>query len=118
MQFEHLLANMTVRDITSSGPWYERLFGRPADTNPMESLQEWKVTESAWLQVSSNTEALIGRGQVCLAVKDVRQAIAELKERGIQLGDIQPVSDRVEVSTVNDPDGNLIIFIGNFVENR
>lgn len=118
MQFDHVLANVTVKDISKAGLWYERLFGRPADNNPMDSLLEWKLTESAWLQVSSDKESLTGKAQVCLAVQDLRQAIAELRDRGIVLGELQPVSDGVEVATVNDPDGNLIIFIGNFMEKR
>lgn len=77
-------------DIADTGRWYERLFGRPADNNPMESLPEWRVTESAWLQVSSGTEALMGQGQFCLAVNDLRQVITQLQSREIVLSDITP----------------------------
>lgn len=118
MQIEHVLSNVTIKDITEGGRWYERLLGRPTDNNPMQSLLEWKSTEGAWLQLSSDIEALVGKGQVCLAVKDLAQAIAELHGRDIGLSEIQPVSEGVEVATVYNPDGNLVVFIGNFVEKR
>lgn len=40
-----VLAEMAVKDLTPELAWYERLFGRPADTRPMEGLAEWYLID-------------------------------------------------------------------------
>jgi hypothetical protein len=49
--FENALASVAVKDLSSATDWYERLFGRPADSSPMSELREWKFPRDGWLQV-------------------------------------------------------------------
>ncbi len=51
MSIEHVLAVVPVSDLQVSSRWYEALFGRPADNNPMPTLAEWQVVPGAWVQI-------------------------------------------------------------------
>ena len=58
---------------------------------------------------SAEYEALFGRPA------DNRPATREeLATRGVETGEIEPVSRGVELSATTDPDGNAITLIGNF----
>jgi len=41
-----------VADLQLSSRWYEALFGRAADNNPMPTLVEWQVLPGAWVRSS------------------------------------------------------------------
>jgi hypothetical protein len=87
--------------------------GRPEDNYPMETLVEWRVTDKGWLQVFHDP----GRaGSTCVnfAVDDLDTHIAELAGRGLAPGEIETANMGVRLSTVIDPDGNRITFIGDF----
>lgn len=113
MAIDHLLAVVPVRDIDTSGRWYAELFGRPADNNPMPTLVEWQVRPGAWVQVFSDPQRA-GSGLLNFAVDDLEAHLAELSGRGVQPGDIVEANKGVRLSTVEDPDGNTIRFIGGF----
>jgi glyoxylase I family protein len=114
MAIEHVLAVVPVTDFDASHTWYERLFGRPADNLPMSGrLVEWRVTDNGWLQVTTDP-ARAGSGLVNLAVDDLGHHIAELAGRGLVPGEIEVVNKGVELSSITDPDGNTVTFIGNF----
>lgn len=113
MAFEHVLAVMPVSDIDRSNTWYERLFGRRADNNPMPVLVEWQVTDRSWVQVSVD-ETRAGSGLLNFAVDDLEAQIAEIAGRGIHCGEIVEANKGVRLSTVEDPDGNTITLIGGF----
>lgn len=113
MAFEHVLAVMPVSDIDRSNTWYERLFGRRADNNPMPVLVEWQVTDRGWVQVSVD-EARAGSGLLNFAVDDLEAQIAEIAGRGIHCDEIVEANKGVRLSTVEDPDGNTITLIGGF----
>lgn len=115
MPVQHLLAVLPVSDIDRSTAWYEALLGRPADNNPMPVLVEWQVLPHAWLQVTVDGERA-GSGMFNLAVDDLEGHRAELAGRGIESGDVQPVTKGVSLSTLTDPDGNMITLIGGFRE--
>jgi hypothetical protein len=46
MSINHILAVVPVSAMDAARPWYERLFGRPADNQPMVTLDEWRITDS------------------------------------------------------------------------
>ena len=56
MSIAHVLAVVPVTDLARSRPWYESLFGRPADNNPMPNLVEWQVVPGGWVQVFIDAE--------------------------------------------------------------
>lgn len=113
MPIEHVLAVVPVRDLEISRAWYERLFSRPEDNRPMETLVEWRATPNGWVQVWHDHERA-GQGLLNLAVDDLDAQVAELSERGLEPGAIQEASEGVRLSAIEDPDGNRVTFIGGF----
>jgi glyoxylase I family protein len=114
MSIDHVLAVVPVADFEAAHAWYERLFGRPADNLPMEGLLvEWRVTESGWVQVTHDAERA-GSALVNFAVDDLDQHVADVSARGLTPGAIETVNKGVQLSTIRDPEGNTITFIGDF----
>jgi glyoxylase I family protein len=112
MTIDHILAVVPVADIDGARAWYERLLGRPADNHPMDSLAEWQVTETGWVQVFHDA-ARAGTALLNFAVDDLDKHVADLSARGLAPGAIETVNKNVQLSTITDPDGNRITFIGN-----
>lgn len=113
MSIEHVLAVIPVSEVTESRRWYATLFGRPADNNPMPSLVEWQVVTGGWVQVFLDPDRS-GSGLVNFAVDDLERHLDELRDRGIDAGDIVDADKAVRLAAVSDPDGNVIRFIGGF----
>lgn len=108
MSIHNAIASIAVRDLKVASLWYERLFGRAADSRPMSEVAEWKFEGGGWLQVYQLPERA-GQGSVTLAVRNLEQQIGNLKKFGIAAGD--PVrTANVNVIMVKDPDGNSIAF--------
>jgi glyoxylase I family protein len=110
---EHVLSVVPVTDLEVSTPWYEKLFGRSPDNNPMPVLVEWQVVPGGWVQVFVDAERA-GSGLVNFAVDDLAEHVKAAQERGLQPGEIEDANKGVELSTLRDPDGNMIRLIGNF----
>ena len=114
MPIAHLLAVVPVADFDAAHAWYEQLFGRAADNLPMAGLLvEWQVTGSGWVQVTHDAERA-GTGLLNFAVDDLPQHLSELAARGLTPGEIVFANKGVQLSTLSDPDGNTITFIGGF----
>ena len=113
MTIEHVLAVVPVGDIDTASSWYGRLFGRPPDNRPMETLIEWRVTETGWLQVTADS-VRAGTALTNFAVDDLVAHLAGLRERELAPDPIEDVNKGVQLSAITDPDGNRITFIGNF----
>lgn len=108
MTIRNAIASVPVKDLKAASQWYERLFGRAADSTLMSEVAEWKFAGGGWLQVYQLPERA-GKGSVTLAVSDLDEQIGDLKECGI---DAPPTirSDKVNVVMIQDPDGNSIAF--------
>jgi glyoxylase I family protein len=113
MAIEHLLAVVPVADIDTARDWYERLLGREPDNRPMDSLVEWRVTDTGWVQVHLDAERA-GSGLLNFAVDDLTAHVDALRGAGLAVSAIQTVNKGVQLSSTTDPDGNTITFIGNF----
>lgn len=113
MSIEHVLAVVAVSDVQKSQRWYSTLFGRPADNNPMPTLVEWQVLPGAWVQVFSDPQRA-GSGLLNFAVDDLEDHLAQVRERGLEPEQIAEANKGVRLSTITDPDGNTITFIGGF----
>ncbi len=114
MPIEHVLAVVPVSGFDAAHEWYERLFGRQAGNLPMEGrLVEWRLTNNGWAQITTDT-LRAGSGLVNFAVDDLESHIADLALRGLEAGPIETVNKGVLLSSIRDPDGNMITFIGNF----
>ncbi len=113
MSVEHVLAVVPVNDLEVSRAWYERLFGRPENNRPMETLVEWQATDSGWVQLWHDPERA-GQGLLNLAVDDLDQQVAEISGRGLDPGEVQIANKGVRLSAIEDPDRNRITLIGGF----
>jgi glyoxylase I family protein len=114
MAIDHVLAVVPVSDFDTALQWYERLFGRQADNLPMEGrLVEWRITNNGWVQITTDP-VRAGSALMNFAVDELNSHLAELAQRGLQAGAIEPVNKGVLLSSIQDPDGNTITFIGNF----
>jgi predicted enzyme related to lactoylglutathione lyase len=113
MSIEHVLAVVPVRDIDRSRRWYETLFGRPADNNPMANLVEWQLVSNGWVQVFGDDQHA-GSTAVNFAVQDLDAHIDGLKQRGLEPGEIVDANKGVRLSALTDPDGNTVTLIGGF----
>ncbi len=113
MSIEHVLAVVPVADLDRSRRWYESLFGRVADNNPMPNLVEWQVIPGAWVQVFVDEEHA-GSTLVNFAVEDLDGHIDDLRQRGLEPGEVIEANKGVRLSTIIDPDGNTIRLIGGF----
>jgi glyoxylase I family protein len=113
VSFEHVLAVVPVSDLDVARAWYEKLFGRPADNNPMPVLVEWQVVAGGWVQVFVD-EQRAGSGLVNFAVDDLAAHLTEIASAGLDPGEIEDANLGVQLSTIHDPDGNVIRLIGGF----
>jgi hypothetical protein len=72
---------VAVTDFETALPWYEKLFGRPADDKPMEGLVEW-LFGAARLQLVKDLDRA-GKSTVTLVLDDMKAYYEELDERGL-----------------------------------
>jgi len=108
MSIDNAIASLAVKDLAAAVAWYETLFGRAADSNPRPEVAEWKFPGGGWLQVYQLRERA-GNGSVTLAVTDLNEVLAHLKQLAIGTNQ-RTSSDRVKTVMISDPDGNHIAF--------
>jgi predicted enzyme related to lactoylglutathione lyase len=113
MSIEHVLAVVPVTEVERSRRWYETLFGRAADNNPMPNLVEWQVVPGGWVQVFADDQH-VGSTVVNFAVQDLDNHIDELKRRGLEPGEVVEANKGVRLSALTDPDGNKVWLVGGF----
>ncbi len=78
MKIDNAIASLAVKDLKAAAAWYEKLFGRPADSTPMPEVAEWKFKRGGWLQVYQLPERA-GNGSCTLAVSDIEEVVAHLQ---------------------------------------
>ena len=102
-----ILAVQCVDDFAAATAWYERFFGRPPDTRPMDGLAEW-IAGSGGIAVFRQAETA-GSGFVTIVVGSIDAQRAELAGRGLDLGPRQPGGE-AGIAQIRDPAGNTITF--------
>jgi predicted enzyme related to lactoylglutathione lyase len=108
MSIDNALASVAVRDLKASVKWYEKVFGRPADSTPMRELAEWRFGGGGRLQVYELPERA-GSGSFTLAVSRIDEEIEKLRGLGVDPG--KPMTGKgLKVVMIKDPDGNSIAF--------
>ena len=108
MSIKNVLASVAVKDLSAAAPWYQTLFGRPADSVPMAELAEWKFEGGGWLQVYELRERA-GSGSFTLSVTCLDEQIRRLDAMNIDTSQ-RSADDRVKTLMIADPDGNHIAF--------
>lgn len=110
---DHVLAVVAVSDIAAGRAWYTKLFGREPDNSPMPNLVEWQVTDRGWVQVTEDPRRA-GNGMLNLAVSDLDEGVRELREIGLETGEIIEANKGVRLCPMSDPDNNAITLVGSF----
>jgi predicted enzyme related to lactoylglutathione lyase len=108
MTIDNVLASLAVKDLKAAIAWYEKLFGRPADSTPMPEVAEWKFARGGWLQVYQLPERA-GGGSCTLAVSDIDKVVAHLRSLGIDANQ-RTSGAKVKTVMITDPDGNHLAF--------
>lgn len=111
MNFRNALAGVAVSDIAAAIVWYEALIGRPPDIRPLDHVAGWQFPGGGWIEVFVEKERA-GMSTVIFAVLSVEKQLEELAEKGIPVTKVTPSEDIGEVSMIQDPDGNRIVFAG------
>jgi predicted enzyme related to lactoylglutathione lyase len=109
MPATELFVGVPVADFGAVLPWYERLFGKPADFFPQESEAVWRVAEHAWVYVVADAERA-GRALITILVDDLDEQRARLAERGVPVGPIEVMPGAARKVEVYDPEGNKVTF--------
>jgi uncharacterized protein YndB with AHSA1/START domain/predicted enzyme related to lactoylglutathione lyase len=105
-----ILAAVAVADRVAAMPFYERLFGRPADVVPMPTDAEWNVADTTLQVVEAPDRA--GRSLLTLVTDDLRGWVPRLRDRGVEVGEIdETTSDAVRFVQINDAEGNRITLV-------
>ncbi|MFG3656781.1 VOC family protein [Streptomyces sp. NPDC047706] len=103
-------AVIPVADFEAARAWYERLWGRPADREPMSGLAEWEVIEGGAIQLLLEPDRA-GAAMLTLGVDDVAGEVRLAAERGLDLGTVQDTpGGGFRIAAVNDPAGNVVTF--------
>jgi predicted enzyme related to lactoylglutathione lyase len=111
MPVNRVLAGIAVADVDAALPWYELLFGRPADARPMEGLAEWHFPFGGVVQLVASAERA-GRSLLTLDFDDLERELAAMRARGLDAGPLDDTtSDKVLIATATDPDGNAITLV-------
>lgn len=106
MSIETPLAAVAVADLEEAKEFYARLFGRPADANPMPTLAQWDFEPAGGVQVVCVPE-VAGTSMLTLLVSQFDDTITELSSRGVGVGEVVTgVISRV--TQLRDPAGNVI----------
>jgi predicted enzyme related to lactoylglutathione lyase len=108
VSIKNVLASVAVKDMNSAVKWYEKLFGRPADSKPMPEVAEWKFEGGGWLQVYQLPERA-GSGSFTLAVSGMEEQVARLEKLDIDTSQ-RTSGKKVKTLMITDPDGNHIAF--------
>ncbi len=108
MSIKNALASIAVKDVNAAVQWYEKLLGKPPDSQPMPEVAEWKFERGGWLQVYQ-LPARAGAGSCTLAVSSIADQIAQLDALGIDTSQ-RSSGDKVKTVMIVDPDGNHLAF--------
>ncbi len=109
MPIENALASIAVQDLKAAEKWYEKLIGRPADSQAMPELREWKFPRGGGLQVYHLPERA-GASSCTLTATDFDAQILRLREMGVDATN-QSSGPAARVVMITDPDGNHIAIV-------
>ena len=113
MSIEHVLAVVPVSDIDAAQRVVREAVRTFRRQQPDALLVEWQVVHGGWVQVFVDEERA-GSGLFNVAVDDLETHIAEARSRGLEPGEVVDAAKGVRLSTIVDPDGNVIRLIGGF----
>jgi hypothetical protein len=79
----------------------------------MVNLAEWRVTDTGWVQVTVDSSRA-GQALLNFAVDDLTTHREAVGRRGLTMDAVVDANKGVQLSSIGDPDGNTLTFIGGF----
>ena len=110
MEPDVLFASVPVADLARSSAWYEQVLGRSPDIVVNENEVMWRIVDAGWHYLVVDPDRR-GDTVVSLAVGDLDAAVAELRERGMDLARRETIPGAGRKVWLVDPDGNEIALI-------
>ncbi len=110
MPAEVLFSGVPTASLGLAQPYYEALFGRPADVLVNDDEVMWRVCDGGWLYVVHN-ETHAGHALVAVAVSDLDQVVDEMTKRGIARPAVETIPGVGRKAPIIDPEGNTVTFI-------
>jgi len=111
MDAQVLFVGVAITSLDDVRPWYEHLFGRPADIIPNENEVMWRAAADAgWLYLVVD-EQRAGQSLAALSVADLDAELAVLRSQGIEPEVTEQVGEAGRKATLRDPDGNVVALI-------
>jgi hypothetical protein len=110
MTFRRLLAQAIVSDAEVAEPWYTALFDSPPHARPMDGLLEWRLADSAGVQVWRDPQRA-GRSSMVLDGPDLDELAARLTAAGVEHDGPRPATAS-RLLLLSDPDGNQVVVTG------
>ncbi len=107
MAITGIYANVACSDLARSRDWYETLFGRAPDAEPMDGLVEWHWDPHGFQL--HNDPAKAGNGTLTLMTSGLHAEKARLA--GLGAGEVEPAA-HFSILRLRDPDGNLVVLAG------
>ncbi|MGA8219966.1 MAG: VOC family protein [Solirubrobacterales bacterium] len=104
-----LFAGIAVADLEAAVEWYERLLGGPPDMSPNETERAWRLTDEAWIYVVADAERA-GKGLFTVMVDDLADRLEGMRNRGINVGDVETLRPGTRKAVISDPEGNQVGF--------
>lgn len=108
MSIQTVFAHVSCTDLTTSLPWYQKLFGKAPIRRPMPGLAEWQFTDSAEVQLFEDREHA-GHSTLTLGVLPIEPERERLNAAGLEPGPIEE-TDGYFIMRIRDPDRNLVVF--------
>jgi catechol 2,3-dioxygenase-like lactoylglutathione lyase family enzyme len=102
-----LFAGIAVQNLAEALPWYERLFGRPADL-VAETEAVWDLAEHR--AVFLEERAASGSSVAVVFVDDLDDRGAGMVSRGIEPVEWLAFGEGMREAVFRDPDGNELRF--------
>jgi hypothetical protein len=109
MTVSNASAAVAVTDLRVSKDWYQKLFGREPDTNPMNELFQWALPTGEWIRLFAS-KSLAGSSSVTLVEDDLSKRLTDLRTARYDIKKLVG-SESIKVAIIEDPDGNEVAFI-------
>jgi glyoxylase I family protein len=106
MTFSTVYAVISTANLDVARDWYERLFGRAADGEPMAGVLEWYFGSGGVQLVADAQRA--GFSLLTMIVSSLDRTRADLRIRRLTLS--PATGDAGAIARIHDPEGNLITF--------
>ncbi len=105
---QSITVGIQVRDIEQAAAWYERIFGKHPEIEPVPGIKEFRLFPGFWLQLMEDEEVEACGSVIRFGVQDIESERERLRELGIEVGAIHTVNGVVAYCNFNDPDGNKL----------